>query len=208
MTHISLKGVVIGMNNKTYIFYARVSTREQNEGRQLVSAAESQYTFKKIFIDKCSGKDTNRPELQNMLNYVREGDTIVVSDFSRFARSTKDMLTLVDELQSKSVELISLKEKVDTSTPQGKFMLTVFAGLAELERETILQRQREGIEIAKAEGKYKGRPQIKFDEVAFRNECCMWLAGKQTGRQTAKNLNMSTNTFYRRCRERGINKPE
>lgn len=196
------------MTEKTYIFYARVSTREQNESRQLVSAAESQYKFKKTFIDKCSGKDTNRPELQKMLEYIREGDTIVVSDFSRFARSTKDMLTLVDELQSKGVELISLKEKVDTSTPQGKFMLTVFAGLAELERATILQRQREGIEIAKAEGKYKGRPQIEFDETVFRAECDKWLNGEQTGRQTASNLNMSTNTFYRRCKDMGIEKPK
>lgn len=192
------------MNDKTYIFYARVSTLEQNEDRQLVSAAESQYTFKKIFIDKCSGKNTDRPELKAMMNYIREGDTIVISDFSRLARSTRDMLNLVDELKTRGVELISLKENIDTSTPQGKFMLTVFAALAELERETILQRQREGIEIAKAEGKYKGKPRIKFDESQFRTECNKWLAGEQTGRATAAAMGMSTNTFYRRCKELGI----
>lgn len=194
------------MNDKTYIFYARVSTLEQNEDRQLVSAAECQYTFKKIFIDKCSGKNTDRPELKAMMNYIREGDTIVISDFSRLARSTRDMLNLVDELKTRGVELISLKENIDTSTPQGKFMLTVFAALAELERETILQRQREGIEIAKAEGKYKGRPQMKFDESQFRSECEKWLSGQQTGRATAAALGMSTNTFYRRAKELGIAK--
>ena len=192
------------MADKTYIFYARVSTQEQHEGRQLVAAAECQYKFKKTFIDKCSGKNTDRPELKAMFDYIREGDTIVISDFSRLARSTKDMLSLVDELNSKGVELISLKEQIDTSTPQGKFMLTVFAALAELERETILQRQREGIEIAKAEGKYKGKPRIKFDESKFRAECDKWLAGDQTGRATAAALGMSTNTFYRRCKDLGI----
>ncbi len=186
------------------IFYARVSSEDQNEGRQLVAAAESKYTFKKIFIDKCSGKNTNRPELQKMMEYIREDDTIVISEFSRFARSTKDMLSLVDELKAKGVQLISLKENIDTSTPNGKFMLTVFAALAELERETILERQREGIAIAKAEGKYKGRPQMKFDESQFRSECEKWLSGQQTGRATAAALGMSTNTFYRRAKELGI----
>lgn len=84
-----------------------------------------------------------------MLDYVREGDVVVVSDFSRLARSTTDMLQIVKELTDKGVALISIKEKVDTDTPQGRFMLTIFAALAELERETILQRQREGISIAK-----------------------------------------------------------
>ena len=196
------------MAEKTYIFYARVSTEDQNEGRQLVTAAESQYTFANTFIDKCSGKNTDRPKLKEMMAYIRKNDVIVVSEFSRFARSTKDMLNLVDELKAKGVELISIKEKIDTSTPNGKFMLTVFAALAELERETILERQREGIAIAKAKGKYKGKPRIKFDESQFRSECDKWLSGQQTGRATAAAMGMSTNTFYRRCKELGIAKVE
>ena len=121
----------------------------------------------KTFIDKCSGKNMNRPQLKAMLDYVREGDVVVVSDFSRLARSTKDMLQIVQDLTDRGVGLISMKENLDTETPQGKFMLTVFAALAELDRATILQRQREGIEIAKAEGKYKGRKPVPFDEERF-----------------------------------------
>ena len=121
----------------------------------------------KTFIDKCSGKNMNRPQLKAMLDYVREGDVVVVSDFSRLARSTKDMLQIVQDLTDKGVGLISMKENLDTETPQGKFMLTVFAALAELDRATILQRQREGIEIAKSEGKYKGRKPVPFDEERF-----------------------------------------
>ena len=126
--------------DKTYIGYARVSTEEQNEARQLHSFEGYTDKIKKVFIDKMSGKDTNRLELQAMLNYVREGDVVVVSEFSRLARSTRDMLQIVQELTNKGVGLISLKESVDTATPQGRFMLTIFAALAELERETILQR--------------------------------------------------------------------
>ena len=137
--------------DKTYIGYARVSTIEQNETRQLESFANYYEKIRKVFIDKVSGKNMNRPQLQAMLDYVREGDVVVVSDFSRLARSTRDMLQIVQELTEKGVGLISLKENVDTDTPQGRFMLTVFAALAELERETILQRQREGIAIAKQE---------------------------------------------------------
>ena len=121
----------------------------------------------KTFIDKCSGKNMNRPQLKAMLDYVREGDVVVVSDFSRLARSTKDMLQIVQDLTDTGVGLISMKENLDTETPQGKFMLTVFAALAELDRATILQRQREGIEIAKSEGKYKGRKPVPFDEERF-----------------------------------------
>lgn len=181
---------------KTYIGYARVSTEEQNEARQLQSFEGYSGRIRKVFIDKLSGKNTNRPQLQAMLNYVREGDVVVVSDFSRLARSTKDMLQIVQELTDKGVGLISLKEQVDTDTPQGRFMLTVFAALAELERETILQRQREGIAIAKQEGKYRGRTPIPFNEEKFRAECKKWRNGEQTAVTTMKKLDIKRNRFY------------
>lgn len=182
--------------DKTYIGYARVSTEEQNEARQLQSFEGYSEKIKKVFIDKLSGKNTKRPQLQAMLNYVREGDVVVVSDFSRLARSTKDMLQIVQELTDKGVGLISLKEQVDTDTPQGRFMLTVFAALAELERETILQRQREGIAIAKQEGKYRGRTPIPFNEERFRAECKKWRNGEQTAVTTMKKLDIKRNRFY------------
>ena len=189
---------------KTYIGYARVSTEEQNTARQLDSFEHYSERIKKVFIDKMSGKDTNRPQLQAMLNYVREGDVVVVSDFSRLARSTRDMLQIVQELTDKGVGLISLKESVDTETPQGRFMLTIFAALAELERETILQRQREGIAIAKQQGKYKGRKPLPFNESKFRTECLKWRNGEQTAVATMKILNIKRNRFYTKVKELGV----
>lgn len=139
--------------------YARVSTIEQNEQRQIETLKS--YGCEKIFLDKVSGKDRNRPQLQSMLEYVREGDTVIVSEYSRLARSTKDLLDIVQGLDDRSITVKSDKEKLDTSSPQGKLMLTIFAGLSEFEREIMLQRQREGIAIAKAKGKYKGRTPVK-----------------------------------------------
>ena len=182
--------------DKTYIGYARVSTIEQNEARQLESFASYAEKIRKVFIDKVSGKDTNRPQLKALLEYVREGDVVVVSDFSRLARSTRDMLQIVQELSEKGVGLISLKENVDTDTPQGRFMLTVFAALAELERETILQRQREGIAIAKQEHKYKGRKPLPFDEDKLKAECKKWRNGEQTAVVTMNKLGIKRNRFY------------
>ncbi|MBR5362738.1 MAG: recombinase family protein [Oscillospiraceae bacterium] len=189
---------------KTFIGYARVSTEDQNEARQLESFRTFREPISKTFIDKCSGKNMNRPQLKAMLDYVREGDVVVVSDFSRLARSTKDMLQIVQDLTDKGVGLISMKENLDTDTPQGKFMLTVFAALAELERATILQRQREGIEIAKSEGKYKGRKPITIDENLFRAECAKWRAGEQTARETMQKLDIKPNRFYRIVKQLGI----
>ena len=114
------------------------------------------------------------------------------------------MLRLVNTLRAKDVEIISLKENFDTTTPTGRFMLTVFAGLVELERETIRERQREGIAIAKAQGKYTGRPPIPVDEEKMRKECAKWRAGKQTAKETMKNLGLKPNVFYRKVKERGL----
>ena len=122
------------------IGYIRVSTQEQNTLRQELILAE--LGVEELFIDKSSGKNAKRPELQRMMDYVRQGDTVVVESISRFARNTRDLLELVEKLTEKQVEFISKKEAIDTSTPTGKFMLTVFGAVAELEREYILQRQK------------------------------------------------------------------
>jgi len=105
----------------------------------------------RIFIEKLSGKDTKRPMLQSLMNTVRKGDIVVVESISRFARNTRDLLSLVEKLTKKGVEFVSLKEHIDTTTPPGRFTLTVFAAVAELERDYILQRQAEGITAAKRE---------------------------------------------------------
>lgn len=188
------------------VFYARVSTAEQNEARQL-ALAES-IGAEKVFVDKQSGKNTDRPELKAMLSFVREGDTLAVESISRLARSTKDLLAIVDELTNKGVAFVSQKESIDTSTPQGKFMLTVFAAMAELERENILQRQAEGIAIAKAEGKYKGRKRIEYDTKEFNALVSKVKAGEMTATAAMKKLNMKPNTFYRRMNEAAHKKGE
>ena len=187
---------------KMLVGYVRVSTEEQNEARQLVSLEERKVN--KIFIDKKSGKNADRDGLKSMLAYVREGDTVITESISRIARSTKDLLTILDTLTKKGVEFVSLKESIDTTTPQGRFMLTVFAAMAELERENILQRQREGIEVAKAAHKYKGKPPMQIDERQFRSVCKRWRAGEITATQAMKEMNLKPNTFYRRVNQWGL----
>ena len=148
------------------IGYIRISTTDQNTSRQEVLMQE--LGVEQVYIDRMSGKNTDRPELKRMLGFVREGDVVIVESISRFARNTKDLLELVEQLTSKQVEFISKKEAIDTTTPTGKFMLTVFGAVAELEREYILQRQKEGIAIAKQKGVYKGRKPIehpKFNKI-------------------------------------------
>ena len=138
--------------------YVRVSTAEQNEARQREALAVR--GIDKWFIEKASGKNTDRPEFQKMLDWVREGDTIYIHDLSRIARSTKDLLDLLDVLREKGVALVSGKESIDTSTATGKLLVTMVAAINEFERANLLERQKEGIAIAKREGKYKGRKAV------------------------------------------------
>lgn len=179
------------------IGYVRVSTEEQNTARQ--EELMKHLGVDKIYIDKISGKNTERPQLQQMLTYVREGDTVIVESISRFARNTKDLLELVEYLDNKEVKFISQKESLDTSTPMGKFMLTIFGAMAELERDSIRQRQREGIEIAKQQGKYKGRPPKALD--SFEDVYTQWHKGYITAVKASNLLNISRSTFYRKVQE-------
>lgn len=186
------------------IGYARVSTEEQNEARQIAMFKEK--GVDKYYLDKLSGKNTNRPQLRAMLDYVREGDTVIVSEYSRLARSTADLLAIVKQLTDKKVQLISDKENLDTTTAQGRLMLTMFAALAEFEREVTLQRQKEGIAIAKEQGKYKGRQPIPYDEKRFCKECQKWIDGHQTASDTMRIMNMKPNRFYRLAKKHGFTK--
>ena len=179
------------------IGYIRVSTLEQNTMRQ--EALMEALGVDEVYIDRMSGKNTNRPELQKMMEYVRKGDTVIVESISRFARNTRDLLELVEQLTAKGVEFVSKKEAIDTTTPTGKFMLTVFGAVAELEREYILQRQREGIYIAKELGKYKGRKPIVSPE--FEQVTAKWRSGTITAAEAMRMLHMSKTTFYRRVKQ-------
>lgn len=177
------------------IFYIRCSTEEQNEARQIEMVKS--IGVEKTFMDKASGKNTDRKQLKEMLAYARDGDVVYVESISRTARNTKDLLNIIEELQKKKVEFVSLKENIDTSTPQGKFMLTVFGALAELERDQILERQAEGIAIAKAQGKYKGRKPMQIDREKFDAMVSQYKNGEISAVRIMKTFNITATTFYR-----------
>ena len=181
--------------------YIRVSTIEQNEERQVVLLNE--HKVEKIYKDKLSGKNTDRPQLKEMIEFAREGDTVIVESISRLARNTRDLLNIIEQLNSKGVRFVSLKESIDTTTVSGKFMLTVFGAMAELERGYILDRQREGIEIAKRQGKYAGRKPIDIDKDKFETTCKKWRNKEITATQAMRILDLKPNTFYRRVNELG-----
>lgn len=181
------------------IGYIRVSTEHQETARQ--QEIMGSYQVDHIFSEKLSGATTDRPQLKAMLDYVREGDTLYVESISRLGRSTRDLLNIIDTLNDKGVTLVSHKESINTDTPTGKFMLTVFAALSQLEREQIKQRQREGIEIAKTQGKYTGRKPIPIDWDRFGKLYGKWKAKSITGRDFMRRMDLSANTFYRRVRE-------
>lgn len=154
----------------------------------------------KIFLDKLSGKNTNRPKLQEMLNFIREGDVLIIESISRLARNTKDFLEIVNDLTERGIEVVSLKENIDTSTPQGKFICTIFGALYELERDSIKQRQLEGIVIAKEKGVVFGRPPIEIDD-NFIKEYKRWKNGEQTAVCTYEKLDISRTSFYRKVKQ-------
>ncbi len=137
------------------IGYARVSTLEQNLDTQLDQLEQN--GVERLYKEKASGADTRRPELAAMLDYVREGDTVVVTKIDRIARSTKHLLEIVETLERKKVAFKVLNINLDTSTPTGRLMLTMLGAIATFERELMLERQRDGIEKAKRAGRYKGR---------------------------------------------------
>lgn len=182
--------------------YVRVSTVEQNEERQIEGLEK--HGIDKWFIEKVSGKDTNRTELQTMLDVAKAGDTIYVHDFSRLARSTKDLLAIVEMLTEREINLVSNKENIDTSTPAGKLMLTVLAAIYEFERTNMLERQAEGIEIAKRENKYAncGRKKTEITD-EYEHLIRQYVDGKVTKVQLAVMMNVSRPTLNRILNEYG-----
>lgn len=177
------------------VAYVRVSTEEQNEARQV--EALRRHNIDRWFIEKISGKNMDRPELQKMLNTVQSGDTVFIHDFSRLARSTKDLLEMVERLQTNGVHLASDKENLDTSTPTGRLMLTMISAINEFERQNMLDRQREGIEIAKRNGVYKGRKPTEYDRNLFDVLHAQVEKRLLTVTEAAKQLGVTRQTWYR-----------
>lgn len=192
----------------TIIGYARVSTKEQNEARQLESLKAAGCT--RLYIDKVSGATTERPELQRMLSELEQGDTIVIHELSRLSRSTKDLIDLVDTLKEKGVGLRSVTDSwldLSENNPMSEFMFTIFSGLAQYERKLIKQRQEEGIAIAKANGKYKGK-QTKLveggeEEVRMRAIVNAYKEGTSIA-DIRKTYKVGTGTIYRLIEREGI----
>jgi DNA invertase Pin-like site-specific DNA recombinase len=179
------------------IAYVRVSTVEQNEARQLEGLKK--YNIDKWFTEKVSAKDTHRPQYQLMMDFAREGDTIYIHDFSRLARSTKDLLDIVERLNNKGVRLVSNKENIDTSTPTGKLMLTMIGAINEFERTNLLERQREGIAIAVKEGKYKGRKEVSIPD--FDKHYERYMNREVSKVQLAKELGVTRPTLDKLIKE-------
>lgn len=177
------------------VCYIRVSTKEQNTGRQ--EEMMKQHNIEKVYTEKISGKDTNRPELQSMLEYVREGDIIYIESISRLGRNLKDLLEIVEKLDKKNVGIISLKEShIDTTTPSGKLVFQIFASLAEFERDQTKQRQLEGIQVAKMQGKHLGRPSATFPtdwDKVYRQ----WKNEEVTANKAMELLGLKRTTFYK-----------
>jgi DNA invertase Pin-like site-specific DNA recombinase len=180
--------------------YIRVSTKDQQDLRQFIAMESRNISPERIFSEKMSGKDAKRPELQALMNTVQDGDCVVVESISRFARNTRDLLELVEKLTQKGVEFVSLKEHIDTTTPTGRFTLTIFAAIAELERECTLQRQAEGIAAAKARGIHLGRPPKKPSE-NFAEIIRQWERGVINLEEALKQTGLKKSTFYNRLRE-------
>ncbi len=175
------------------VAYIRVSSLDQNLDRQRMILEER--GIEKWFEEKVSGKDMERPELKRMLEFVREGDTVYVVDFSRLARSVTGLLEIANELNRKKVKLVSVKESVDTTTPQGRLMMTVVGAIAEFERTIIKERQRDGIEAAKSRGVYAGRKPKQVPE--FESYYARWKNREITLVKMAKELGVSRSTVYR-----------
>lgn len=143
--------------------YARVSTIEQNLDRQLDALTSA--GADEIIQEKITGTKADRPELNKLLDKLRKGDIVLIADLTRLSRSTKDLFSLVEQIEKKGANIKSLKESwMDTTTPQGKLMFTIFAGVSQFERDLISQRTKEGLEAARARGKKGGR-KPKLDDV-------------------------------------------
>lgn len=180
------------------ISYVRVSSPSQSTERQHETLKK--YNIEKCYEEKVSGKNTNREKLKEMLDFVRSGDTIYIADFSRLGRNTKDLLDIIEYCDKKGVAVVSAKEDFDTSTANGKLMLTMLSAIYTFEREILLERQKEGIEIAKSKGVYKGR---KEKDIPNFNELYELYCSRQiTKKEFAERGGVSRPTLDKILKER------
>lgn len=181
------------------IGYARVSTIEQNLDRQLDALKEN--GAEKVFTEKATGKKTDRPELMHLMDQLRDGDIVIISELTRLSRSTKDLFVIVEQIQSKGANIKSLKETwLDTTTPHGKLMFTIFAGLSQFESDLTAQRTREGLAAARTRGRLGGRPKVAADKSIMAVK--MYDSNEFTVNEICTSCNIGKATLYRLIKDR------
>ncbi len=174
--------------------YARVSTEDQNLNRQLDQLKDA--GAEKIYKEKITGTKKDRPELSKLLEYARDGDTIIITDLTRISRSTKDLISLVEELGNRGINIKSLKESwLDTTTAQGKLMFTIMAGLSQFERDLISERTKEGLKSARARGRSGGRPRKSDKDI--QKALKLYNSKDYTIKEITEMTNISKATLYR-----------
>lgn len=179
------------------IGYARVSTEQQNLDRQ--TDALNQYGVNELFTEKMTGTKKDRPELDKVKLKARAGDTVVVESLSRLGRSTKDLLNLIDDFDKAGIQLVSLKERIDTQTPTGKLLLTVLSAICQFERDLTVQRTNEGLHAARARGRKGGRPTA--DARAVTRAIKLYQAQTHSIKEITAITGISQATLYRRLAE-------
>lgn len=176
------------------IGYARVSTQDQNLDRQLDNLTAA--GCERIFNEKMTGTKSDRPELKTMMLTLRPGDTLIIDSFSRLSRSTKDLLDIVEKLTAMNVHLVSLKEKLDTTTATGKMMLTMLSALSQFERDLIAERTRDGLKAARSRGRCGGRPRVGSDKDR-KQALAMYHANAMSNSEIAERFGVSLSTLNR-----------
>ena len=179
------------------IGYARVSTVEQNLDRQLDMLRS--YGVDKIYTEKMTGTKRDRPELNQLLERMETGDTVVIESLSRLGRSTKDLIELVELFEKRGVQLVSMKESIDTSTSTGKLLFTIMSALAQFERDVLADRTREGLKAARARGHFGGRPRTDVRKVC--QAVKLYRAGQHTAREIEELTGVKKATLYRALKE-------
>ena len=180
------------------IAYARVSTNQQDLARQLDMLEEHGYD--KLIQEKFTGTTKKREGLEELLKWAEPGDTIVVESISRLGRNTIDILQMVEDFDKRGINFVSLKEKIDGNTPSGKAMVGMFAVMAQLERDLLVQRVQEGLTASKKRGKRLGRPQT--DSSTVQQALGYYDTGNYTVAEIIKLTGISQGTLYRKINER------
>ncbi len=182
--------------------YMRVSTADQNLDRQKFQLEE--FGCDRIFFEKVTGTKRERSELNQMIDYLRQNDTVVVTDLTRLSRSTQDLIEITELISNKGAHLKSLKEAwLDTTTAHGKMLFTIFAGIAQFERDLISERTKEGIEAAKKRGRYPGRPKIDDEKINY----ALYLMKQGVNRTEAtERAGISRMTLYRKLQDNNNSK--